>query len=152
MIWGEVINAVRKLHLDLIRDFQVPQALCTRDLELPEGILPFPRAIDDFDEWEEEPLPADLQDLLPLHPVERTLIEGPLLPIQRVEFETREEIERLFAAILTLEKSWLSQNRLETVDRIGFIENFCTIQTLKFSVRAGFRMLSALKEKKNELE
>jgi hypothetical protein len=149
MIWGEVINSIRKLHLDLIQEFSIAPKLYTADIELPAGLISFPEPVDDFDEWEEFPLPQELQDLVPLHPVERALIEGPLLPIQLVRFRSRREIENLFSAISALEKSWLEKSGVGSPDKVQFIETFCSVQALKTAVRAGFRPLHPAKEEKS---
>jgi hypothetical protein len=146
MIWGEIINSVRKIHLDLIQDCSVPSVLSSRDVELDSESLPFPEAIDDYDEWEELPLPQDLQDIIPLHSVERALIEGPLLPIQHIRFHSALEIERLFASILTLEKEWLQKSKILTPDKVQFLENACAVGALKISVRAGFQKQKPMKE------
>ncbi len=146
MIWGEIINPVRKLHLELAREFSIPHALLAKDIELDPSGIPFPEAVDDFDEWQEIPLPAEMQDLIPLHPVERVLLEGPLLPIQLVRFESASAIERLFAAILSLEKEWLRQHRLLTPDKIRFLENFSAATALKLSIRAGFQKIKPIQE------
>jgi hypothetical protein len=148
MIWGEVINSIRKLHLDLIQVFSLSPKLYSADIELPPALIGFPEALDDFDEWDELPLPPELQDLVPLHPVERALIEGPLLPIQLVRFRSRREIESLFSSITTLEKSWLEKSGAGSPDKIHFIETFCSVQALKTAVRAGFRPLHPAKEEK----
>ncbi|NDG85526.1 MAG: hypothetical protein EBX52_10910 [Proteobacteria bacterium] len=146
MIWGDVINAVRKIHLDLVQECSVPPALVSKDLELAPAEIPFPEAVDDFDEWEETPLPAELQDVIPLHSVERALVEGPVLPIQHVRFVSSSGIESLFASVLALEKDWLTRAKLLTPDRVRFLENAIAVQALKLSVRAGFRSLKPMKE------
>ena len=146
MIWGEIINSVRKIHLDLIEECSVPSLLTARDIELESSKLPFPEAIDDYDEWEEFPLPKDLQDVIPLHAVERALIEGPLLPIQHIRFHSSTDVERLFASILTLEKEWLQKSKILTPDKVQFLENACAVGALKISVRAGFQKLKPMKE------
>jgi hypothetical protein len=148
MIWGEIINSVRKLHLDLLQEFSIAPKLLTEDVELPANLVAFPEAVDDFDEWEELPLPPELQDVVPLHPVERALIEGPLLPIQLVRFRSKREIENLFSSIATLEKCWLEKTRSLSPDKTHFIETFCSVQALKTAVRAGFRPLQPAKEGK----
>lgn len=149
MIWGEVINSVRKLHMDLLQEFTLSPQLFTQDIELPADFVVFPEAIDDFDEWEELPLPPELQDVVPLHPVERALIEGPLLPIQLVRFRSKREIETLFSSISALEKCWLEKARTLSPDKVQFIETFCSVQALKTAVRAGFRPLQPAKEEKS---
>jgi hypothetical protein len=146
MIWGEIINSVRKIHLDLVQECSVPAALVSRDAELDPAGISFPESVDDFDEWEEIPLPVELQDVIPLHPVERALVEGPVLPIQHVRFVSAAEIERLFASILALEKDWLTRIASLTPDRVRFLENAIAVQALKLSVRAGFRSLKPMKE------
>jgi len=146
MIWGEVINCVRKLHLSLVQEFSVDPALYTRDLEVDSDGIPFPEAIDDFDEWQETPMPQELQDILPLHPVERALIEGPLLPIQLIRFGSAKEIDALFGRILRLENSWLEISKTRTPERTRFVEVFLQAQALKLITRAGFRKLTSLKE------
>ena len=146
MIWGEIINSVRKLHLDLIRECSIPTAIVAKDLELGATSIPFPEAIDDYDDWQETELPQDLQDLIPLHPVERALLEGPVLPIQQVKFHSGSEIERLFAVILALEKAWLEKSNLLAPDRIQFVETGIAVASLKISSLAGFRKLKPMKE------
>jgi len=149
MIWGEVINSIRQLHLDLVQEFSLDPALYTRDIEITPIPIPFPEYLDDFEEWDELSVPSELQDLLPLHPVERALIEGPLLPIQIIKFKNPREIELLFAAVLGLEKSWLDQNKKLSPDKIKFMESFFSVQTLKLSVRAGFQKLATTKDVKS---
>ncbi len=146
MIWGDIINPVRKLHLDLAREFSIPPSLFAKDIELDPSGIPFPEVVDDFDEWQEIPLPPEMQDLIPLHPVERTLLEGPLLPIQLVRFSSAAAVERLFAAILLLEKEWLRQHRILTPDKIRFLENFSAATALKISIRAGFQKIKPVQE------
>ncbi len=145
MIWGEVINCVRTLHLDLMNEFAVDSRLFSKDLELKAASIPFPEAIDDFDEWLEPILPESLQDVIPLHPVERALIEGPLLPIQKVSFNTKSDVDALFAAIIACEKEWCEKNGVSTPAKMQFIENYFVVQALKISVRAGFGKITALK-------
>ena len=147
MIWGEVINSVRRIHFDLVAEFGVPLKAFTDDAELTLEEIPFPQSIDDFDEWDELPLPPELADILPLAPVERALLEGPLLPIQQVRFEAIRTIETLFASILRLEKSWLEKRNLSSEDKIRFLENSCAVQSLKLSVKAGFNRLTPMKER-----
>jgi hypothetical protein len=145
MIWGEVINSVRSLHRDFVEEFSVDPKAFTRDLEWPDAGLPFPVGLDDFDEWEEPELAPELTDLLPLHPVERSLVEGPLLPIQKIRFTGKDEIDRLFGSILNLEKHWFQQTGNSTPDRIQYLENFLAVQALKLSVRAGFGRIASVK-------
>ena len=150
MIWGEVINGVRGLHLKLIKDFAVDPKTFLKDQELRIEGFPYPEAKDDFDEWDEFPLEADLQDVIPLHPVERVLIEGSILPIQKVSFHSKNEIDVLFGSILRLEKEWLEKLRLDSPDKLQFVENDCAVQALRISTKAGFSKLSAVKSKSSQ--
>jgi len=145
MIWGEVINALRNLHRDLVVEFSVPPARYSEDRELKRDSVVFPEALDDFDEWIEPPLEEALAELIPLHPVERVLVEGPLLPIQKISFSSKGEIDALFAAIIALEKDWFQKAGLVSSDKIQYVENFLVVQALKLSVRAGFGKITALK-------
>jgi hypothetical protein len=145
MIWGEVINALRNLHRDLVVEFSVPPARYAEDRELKRDVVAFPSALDDFDEWIEPTLEEHLSDLIPLHPVERVLVEGPLLPIQKIAFSSKSEIDALFATIISLEKEWFEKSGLASTDKIQYIENFLVVQALKLSVRAGFGKITALK-------
>lgn len=149
MIWGDLINPVRKLHLLFVQEFSMDPTLYTRDIELNGIPVPFPDFIDDFDEWDETRLPADLQDLLPLHPVERALIEGPLLPIQIIKLKNAQEIDSLFAAILSLERAWMIKSATFSEDKMKFAETFFAAEGLKLSNRAGFKRIQALKETKS---
>jgi hypothetical protein len=152
MIWGEVINALRNLHRDLVVEFSMKPALFAEDRDLHREIVVFPSALDDFDEWIEPAFEDSLADLIPLHPVERVLVEGPLLPIQKIQFSSKAEIDALFASIIALEKEWFEKCGVASTDKIQFIENFLVVQALKLSVRAGFGKFTALKGNGNGSE
>lgn len=145
MIWGEIINSVRNLHRDLAEEFHLPVELYSRDLELSPLALPFPEPLDDFDEWLEPQFPDPLGELIPLHPVERALIEGPLLPIQKINFPSKHDIDRLFAHLMSMEKEWMEKTGTSSPDKVQYVENFLVVQSLKLSVRAGFGKISAVK-------
>jgi hypothetical protein len=149
MIWGDVVNSVRKLHLHLVQEHGIDAALYTRDIPVSGPAIPFPDSVDDFEEWEEPLLPTELQDLLPLHPVERALIEGRLLPIQIIQFKTPREIESLLSSILALEKDWLEKSGTFTTGRIDSAREFLKAEGLRLIVRAGLRTLVSAKEIKS---
>lgn len=107
--------------------------------------FPFPEAEDDFDEWTEIELAPEIQDVIPLHSVERVLIEGPILPIQKIKFHSKNEIDALFGSILRLEKEWCEKTKIASPDKILFIENDCTLQALRIAGKAGFNKLTALR-------
>ena len=145
MIWGEVVNSVRSIHLSLLHEFSIDPKLFLKDVEFADvEILIFPRQLDDFDEWDEL-IPAQaLEDILPFHPVERVLLEGPLLPIQKVEFQSRIELEALFRQVLYFEKEWMKHFRLLDPSIEKFLERTCAAQALKLSTRLGFTRLGAV--------
>jgi hypothetical protein len=148
MIWGDVINSIRRLHLHMTMDLGIDAALFTRDIGISNTEIPMPASVDDFEEWEEAALPADLIDLLPLHPVERALIEGPLLPIQIIRFESAAGIESLMASILALEEEWMEKSRTKSPERQHAVRDFLKAEGIKLGVRAGFRKLASAKEMK----
>lgn len=145
MIWGEVLNAVRSLHLELIEQFQIQPKAFTQDIEL-EGAkhFPYPESTEDFEEWEWIHLPETIQDALELHPVERALIEGPLLPIERVLIRDEKQFQALQDAVFNLEKEWLEKARLSSPDKLLMIEQSLKIQWLKLQGRSGLKRLKAV--------
>jgi len=149
MIWGDVVNSVRKLHLYLVQEHSIDPALYTRDIPVSGPSIPFPDSVDDFEEWEEPVLPTELQDLLPLHPVERALIEGSLLPIQIIQFKNPREIESLLASVLALEKDWLKKSGTFTPERMDSTREFLKAEGIRLLVRAGLRTLASTKEMKS---
>lgn len=145
MIWGEVINSVRHIHLSFIQEFTVEPKLLLKDIELKNAAhVMFPEALDDFDEWDEFIPSPQLEDILPLHPVERVLLEGPLLPIQKVSFKTLSEVELLFRSIFILEKEWMEILSLQNPSTEKFMERASASQALRLSTRLGFRKLGAV--------
>ena len=51
MIWGEVINLVRHIHLGLLQEFSLEPTLLMKDIELKGASdFVFPDAVDDFEE------------------------------------------------------------------------------------------------------
>ncbi|MBU6153849.1 MAG: hypothetical protein KGP28_06060 [Bdellovibrionales bacterium] len=148
MIWGDIVNSVRRLHLHLVQEHSVDPALFTRDITLSSSIIHFPGSVDDFEEWEETPLPPDLNDLLPLHPVERALIEGPLLPIQIIRFRNAGQIESLINEILALEQNWLESSGTFSTARMDAARAFLRAEGVRLIVRAGLRNLTTAKDLK----
>jgi len=145
MIWGEVINLVRHIHLGLLQEFSLEPTLLMKDIELKGASdFVFPDAVDDFEEWDELVPSPSLEDILPHHPVERVLLEGPLLPIQKVKFHSLKEAEKLFENVLKLEKEWASELKILTPDFEKFLGHFCQAQALKLSTRLGFRKIGAV--------
>ncbi len=120
MIWGDFIRLLRELHEEMFSYLKIPHSAAEADVTLDASAFPFPRSRNDFSD--EEWFGHDLE----LHPVERVLLEGPLLPIERVEL-TAEAMQALHQAILALEKDWLTQTRRLNAESEKFLES--TLQT-----------------------
>ena len=139
MIWGEIINSLRSIHLSLTQEFEIDPKCFLEDVDFKNlAPFPFPKEIDDFDEWNELiPSPA-LEDLLPHHPVERVLLEGPILPIQKIEFYSKKEITNLFQSILACELLWAGQLNLLTPEMKKYLERACSASALRCASRLGY--------------
>lgn len=144
MIWGEIVNSVRSFNYDFLSEFRLDPKLCLKEMQLAAADFPYPEQIDDFDEWNEFIPGNGLEDILPLHPVERVLVEGPLLPIQKIDFNSKSEVDVLYAAIFSLQKEWCDQLKLTTPERMLFLEKSCVSNALRISNRLGFIKLNAL--------
>ena len=143
MIWGEFINQIRNLHLELLDQFSIQPALFTGDVELQSEGFPFPEAGDDFGEWETPALPEKIMEALEFHPVERVLLEGPLMPIQEVVIHA-DQWEKLFQAVMNLEKEWLTKTKLVSPEKLSFIEQNLRAKFLQLQRRSGRFGLKAL--------
>jgi hypothetical protein len=145
MIWGEVINAVRSLHLELMDQFQLQPKVFTQDIELESAKnFSFPESTENFEEWEWITLPEAVQEALELHPVERALIEGPLLPIEGVRFRDAAQLQGLYEAVFSLEKEWLEKARIASPDKTLVLEQSLKLKWLKLQTRAGLNRLKAV--------
>jgi hypothetical protein len=144
MIWGEIVNSVRRIHFDFLNEFGIDPRLCLKDVPLTTEGFPYPEQIDDFDEWNEYIPSPEVEDILPLHPVERILIEGPLLPIQKVAFHSKSEVDVLFASLLGLQKEWCEKLNITSPERFHFLERYSASNALKISTRLGFFKLNAI--------
>jgi len=148
MIWGEVLNAVRGLHLEAVDAFRIAPQTLSRDVELDSARdFPFPESTECFEEWEWMAIPEALQDALELHPVERVLIEGPLLPIEGILIRDEAQWQKLGDAIFALEKEWLEKSvplQERTTDRMAPIEQSLKARWLKLLPRTGLKRLKAV--------
>jgi hypothetical protein len=88
MIWGDFINQIRLLHSELLDHFQIQPTRFTADIELNSISFPFPESTGEYGEWETPVFPEKIMEALEFHPVERVLLEGPLLPIQEISIHT----------------------------------------------------------------
>lgn len=144
MIWGEVVEEIRRFHLALAQ--QVPTLTArphSPEATLDPSLVPFPAAQDDgdaFDDWDPAPLEGKLGEWIEFHPVERALLEGPLLPIQRIKFTNEAEYARFADAMVGLERAWI-----QSAARPGEIpaewETELKSRLLRLQTKAGFRQL-----------
>jgi|GEM_PF-3391133 len=148
MIWGEVLNAVRGLHLEQVDAFRIAPQMLSRDVELESAKgFPFPESTECFEEWEWISIPEALVHSLELHPVERALIEGPLLPIEGILIRDETQWQKLGDAILNLEKEWLEKSvpaSERTTDRMAQVEASLKARWLKLLPRTGLKRLKAV--------
>jgi hypothetical protein len=136
MIWGEFINQIRNLHLELLDQFSIQPITFTGDVELQSEGFPFPETGDDFGEWETPVLPEKILEALEFHPVERVLLEGPIMPIQEVLINP-DQWESLYQAVMKLEKEWLTKTKLLSPDKLIFIEQNLRAKFLQLQRRSG---------------
>lgn len=140
MIWGEVVNEIRRFHLALAQ--QAPAILRPHspDFTLDPQSIVFPDALDDMDDWDHEPIPLKLAEWVEFHPVERALLEGPILPIQHVRFTNEAHFGEFAEAVVQLEKNWIAR-----ATRQGEVpadwEKELKSRLLRLQTRAGVRRL-----------
>lgn len=109
MIWGDWINLLRQLHYAFWLKYPVePKNI---SLFTP---FHFPKATHTLGEWHPwEPqgltAPSSHMEFLESHPVERILLEGPLLPLQFVQFKSPNDLMALIHQLYTLEQEWLTE-------------------------------------------
>jgi hypothetical protein len=145
MIWGEVVNAVRSLHLEMMDQFQIQPRTYAQDIELIGARdITFPDSSENFEEWDWPEIPPGIQEALELHPVERALLEGPLLPIESVKIIDEAHLESLLQTVIALEKEWLEKARIHSPEKFLFIEQSLKLKWLKLQTRAGLKRLKAV--------
>lgn len=136
MIWGEFVTQIRNLHSELLDQHSIQPQQFLIDLELATEGFPFPVSSDDYGEWNPPLFPEKIQEALEFHPVERVLLEGPLLPIQEVVIPS-EAWEHLFQAIFNLEKEWLQKSGLFSPERLTFVEQNLRAKFIQLQRRSG---------------
>lgn len=136
MIWGEFINQIRVLHSEFLDHFPIQPASFTADVELSSEFFPFPESTGEFGEWDPPAFPEKILEALEFHPVERVLLEGPLLPIQEVSLH-HENWDQIFKAILRLEIEWMTKAKIHSEDKQLFIETTLRSKFLQLQRRSG---------------
>jgi hypothetical protein len=143
MIWGEFINQLRCLHVDFSDAFRIHASVFTHDVELDSQAFPYPSEAEDFGDWNPPRFDPALEESLELHPVERVLMEGPLLPIHDLNLK-EQDWAALQGAILALEKQWLEKNKLFTAEHFDFIEKNLGARFIQLQRRSGRFALKAI--------
>ena len=134
MIWGELINGIRNLHFEFLNQFELPVQVFLKEVELTRENFPYPPSAHEFGDWEPAHFPASINDGLEMHPVERVLLEGPLLPLEQVVLKSETQSSELFIAILNLEVEWIQKVGIFTPEKQNFFEQ--TIKNLRIRIQA----------------
>jgi hypothetical protein len=142
MIWGEIVNQVRNLHADFLDEFH-PQTKSFSSVELEADSFPYPADSGEYGEWEPSPNSHVQMEVLELHPVERVLLEGPLLPIQEVKLQGS-EWNLLEQAILELEMQFLQKTKLHQPEQKEFIQKKLHARFMQLQRHSGQLTLKAL--------
>lgn len=143
MIWGEFVNQIRILHAELLDQFSIQPSTFTVDVELASEHFPFPESSGDYGEWDPPAFPEKITEALEFHPVERVLLEGPLLPIQDVVLKPN-DWEKIQQAIISLELEWMSKTKLHSPEKQQFLENNIRARFLQLQRRFGGMGLKAV--------
>jgi len=126
MIWGEVINAVRSLHLKMLDEYNWTPTFIGNEVKFSESKFHFPKSKGNFSDWHEKSIP----DALEMHAVERVLLEGPLLPVEQIAIQNESEATIIFKQILFLEREWLQKQNIHNSDTVSFLEKNWTNEWL----------------------
>ncbi|MBS1958447.1 MAG: hypothetical protein JST80_03155 [Bdellovibrionales bacterium] len=141
MIWGEVIQEIRRFHLALVEQSPTLLKAHSPELALDGTAVPFPAATGDMDDWNPDHLPGSIAEWVEFHPVERVLLEGPLLPIEKVNFPTDQEFTMFANSIVELEKNWMRRIGPGAANIPSNWEQELRSRLLRLQTRAGLRRL-----------
>ena len=144
MTWGEVINGIRHLHFDFLNQFELPVQVFQKEVTLLSQNFPFPSSTQKFGEWEAASFPQSIADGLELHPIERVLLEGPILPIEIFSLQNTEQFNELYTAIFDLEKEWLLKTGLYEPSKVTFFEQNLKALQLRAQSKAGIGRLKVV--------
>lgn len=136
MIWGDLINQLRMLHLELMDRFAIQPRAFLQDVELNADDFPFPEATEEFGEWNPPFLPEKIEESIEFHPVERVLMEGPLMPIQEVQLAPP-QWDSLYSALLRLEREWLTKTKLHSPEKFEWLEQNLHSRISQLKKRSG---------------
>jgi hypothetical protein len=145
MIWGDIINAVRSLHLNLIESLELRSEWFTQEMRLLPVELSFLPSTGQFTTWHALEVPAFLE----FNPIERLLVEGPLLPTEKVTVPSESALAQLSQQLLILETEWLIQlsneHREMTLEpALKTLEQLWRSEWLRIQTKAGFNRLKVV--------
>lgn len=143
MIWGELVDQLREVHLGFLDRFGIHPRAFLQECELLCDDFPFPTASEEYGDWSPAEIPEKIAEAIELHPVERVLLEGPILPIQEVRLN-QAEWNRISETLIRLERQWLSQARLLTDESFDYFEAEIRKRIQILQRRSGMTGLRAL--------
>jgi hypothetical protein len=145
MIWGDVINAVRSLHLNLMESLSLQSEWFSQEVIFTPVDLCFLPSGGQFTTWKAREVPAFLE----FSPIERMLVEGPLLPTERVTIPNEQALAQLSEQIFILETEWLIQlsnehREVELEPSLKILEQLWRSEWLKIQTKTGFNRLKVV--------
>lgn len=143
MIWGELVDQLREVHLGFLDQFGIHPRAFLQDCEIHCDDFPYPAASEDYGDWIPAEIPEKIAEAIELHPVERILLEGPILPIQEVRLN-QAEWNRILETLIRLERQWLSQTRLLNEESYQYFETQIRTRIQNLQRRSGATGLRAL--------
>lgn len=107
--WGDIIQAVRSIHLDFYTHFPVEHPV---SFDLAQNVqkqqsFQFPEPASGEGTYVVTALPSAMEEWIEFHPVERFLLEGPRSPIELIDLGQEKNVHQLFNQILSLENHWI---------------------------------------------
>ena len=139
MIWGDVINAIRSLHLNLMESLSLHSEWFSHEPVFTPIEISFLPSSGQFSTWKSIEVPAFLE----FSPIERRLLEGPLLPTEKVTIPNEQALAQLSAQILLLETEWLihvsnERREVQLESSLKTLEQLWRSEWLKIQTKTGF--------------
>ena len=143
--WGEIVLTLRGLHLDFFNFSEINFSTFTQNIELSgRSSFPFPTVTGEFQDWDWDDREPPLQEALEMHPVERVLLEGPLLPIEVIQIDSMMQLNQMENILLNLEREWLEKLNLFTEENWNFIVENLKQRWIRVRARSGVIRLKAV--------
>lgn len=117
LVWGDFINSIRQFHEEFWMKFPFPKKQVT--LFSTFHFPPTSGEQGDWYPWE----PQWVQpEVIELHPVDRILMEGPIMPFEVVRLKTPTDVSFLVKQVHQLEREWLAEVGFLKPDSQAFLE------------------------------